>query len=937
MRSFADELFPVLIEILRDSLSLQKREVALWVLSQIVGNTGYVVEPYSKYPNLLEVLLNILKTEQQPSARREVIRVLGLLGALDPYKHKMNVTIGPLLGAEPPVSQGSEWKAKDEPTGDSTSEMLVSMAGSSLDDFYPAVAISALMRILKDPNLANHHTMVIQAVTLIFKSLSIKCVQFVPQIMPSFLSVIDVSSNREFMFQQLGVLLSLVRHHAQSYMDDIFKLINKYWEVTSPMQSTIIMLVEELAVALGGEFKIYLPQIIPQILKVCMQDNSPHRVVTLRLLNALQTFGSNLDGYLHLIVPPVVKLFESSDVPMNVRINALVTMDILTDYVDFTDFASRIIHPMARTLDSSSNELRAACMDTLSSLVLQLGQKYALFIPVISKVITKHRIQHQRYECLVTRTSAGERLLDDKDDPMFARQQTPMTGNLPDDTAAIEAATIKKLHANIMNLQKSWATASRVSKDDWTEWLRRLSVELLKESPSPSLRLCWALGAAYNPLARDLFNAAFVSCWAELPEQEQDELVRCLEQALRPQNIPEITQTILNLAEFMEHCDKGPLPLNSKLLGECASKCRAYAKALHYKEEEFHNGPTIETLESLISINNKLQQSEAASGVLDYAMKYHPTEMKMEESWYEKLHDWDDALAVYEKKMMTNPEKMDLALGRMRCLEALGEWGQLYHVAKERWPGAQQETRQAMARMAAAAAWGLGQWEDMDEYVCLIPRDTLDGAFYRAVMAIHQDHFLLAEKCIDTAREILDTELTAMAGESYNRAYGAMVTVQMLSEVEEIVEYKQNPDRREGIRQAWWERLQGCQANVEDWQRILKVRSLVVTPHEDMRTWIKYASLCRRSGRLNLSHNTLVLLLGTDPSRHPDQLIPTTYPSVTFSYIKHMWYSNQQEEAFGQLRHFVQHSLHPQSMQMTQLDENYRNDELQKLLARYSV
>ena len=43
--------------------------------------------------------------------------MLGLLGALDPYKHKMNVAIGPLLGAEPPVSQGLEWKAKDEPTG----------------------------------------------------------------------------------------------------------------------------------------------------------------------------------------------------------------------------------------------------------------------------------------------------------------------------------------------------------------------------------------------------------------------------------------------------------------------------------------------------------------------------------------------------------------------------------------------------------------------------------------------------------------------------------------------------------------------------------------------------------------------------------------------------------------------------------------------------
>lgn len=35
----------------------------------------------------------------------------------------------------------------------------------------------------------------------------------------------------------------------------------------------------------------------------------------------------------------------------------------------------------------------------------------------------------------------------------------------------------------------------------------------------------------------------------------QDELVGSLEQALKSQNIPEITQTLLNLAEFMEHCD----------------------------------------------------------------------------------------------------------------------------------------------------------------------------------------------------------------------------------------------------------------------------------------------------------------------------------------------------------------------------------------------
>ena len=47
-----------------------------------------------------------------------------------------------------------------------------------------------------------------------------------------------------------------------------------------------------------------------------------------------------------------------------------------------------------------------------------------------------------------------------------------------------------------------------------------------------------------------------MSCWTELTEAQQDELILSLEQALTSQEIPEITQTLLNLAEFMEHCDK---------------------------------------------------------------------------------------------------------------------------------------------------------------------------------------------------------------------------------------------------------------------------------------------------------------------------------------------------------------------------------------------
>lgn len=142
----------------------------------------------------------------------------------------------------------------------------------------------------------------------------------------------------------------------------------------------------------------------------------------LQLLNAIQLFGANLDDYLHLLLPPIVKLFDAPDVPLQARKSvptrgfkktrlfpdaggathrpgsrlksepfvlsgfyclwrrvALETLDRLTESLDFTDYASRIIHPIVRTLDSTP-ELRSTSMDTLSSLVFQLGKKVAAIV-----------------------------------------------------------------------------------------------------------------------------------------------------------------------------------------------------------------------------------------------------------------------------------------------------------------------------------------------------------------------------------------------------------------------------------------------------------------------------------------------------------------------------------------------------------------------------
>lgn len=45
------------------------------------------------------------------------------------------------------------------------------------------------------------------------------------------------------------------------------------------------------------------------------------------------------------------------------------------------------------------------------------------------------------------------------------------------------------------------------------------------------------------------------------------------------------------------------------------------------------------------------------------------------------------------------------------------------------------------------------------------------------------------------------------------------------------------------------------------WQSLLAVRTLVLPPTQDVETWLKFASLCRKSGRDRQARATLVKLL----------------------------------------------------------------------------
>merc|ERR1712000_433463 len=107
------------------------------------------------------------------------------------------------------------------------------------------------------------------------------------------------------------------------------------------------------------------------------------------------------------------------------------------------------------------------------------------------------------------------------------------------------------------------------------------------------------------------------------------------------------------------------------------------------------------------------------------------------------------------------------------------------------------------------------------------------------------------------------------------------------------------------MRRTWETRLKGCQRNVEVWQRMLRLRAIVMAPSENLHMWIKFANLCRKSGRVGLAEKSLKQLIGTeqklegmipywDNQTAPREVLNRIPPQVTYAILKYEWEIGQQ-------------------------------------------
>lgn len=211
------------------------------------------------------------------------------------------------------------------------------------------------------------------------------------QVIPAFLGAMRTvqqgPAQEKYYFENLSKLIKVVGQHIRNHLPPILALIRDSWASGPSLQVILVDLVEKIAVALEGEFKVYLPTLLPLMLTAFDAEFTERRLPCLqRILHAFGIFGANLEEYLHLVIPVIVRTFERYDAPMSLRKHAIQVTGILCRKINFSDHASRVIHPLARTLVSGPPDLRNDCMDALCSLVTQIGSDFAIFVPMLNKV-----------------------------------------------------------------------------------------------------------------------------------------------------------------------------------------------------------------------------------------------------------------------------------------------------------------------------------------------------------------------------------------------------------------------------------------------------------------------------------------------------------------------------------------------------------------------
>ncbi|XP_056170175.1 serine/threonine-protein kinase ATR isoform X3 [Syzygium oleosum] len=360
-------------------------------------------------------------------------------------------------------------------------------------------------------------------------------------------------------------------------------------------------------------------------------------------------------------------------------------------------------------------------------------------------------------------------------------------------------------------------------------------------------------------------------------------------------------------------------------LARASFRCQAYARALMYFESHVRDGtgsfnPAAETSSTfedgdvsyLMEIYSCLDEPDGLSGL---ACLRRSLSLQDQLLINKKAGNWAEVLTSCEQALQMEPTSVQGHSDVLNCLLNMCHLqAMVTHVDGliARIP----QYKKTWSMQGVQAAWRLGRWDLMDEYLNGANEDGLlcsssesNASFDMDVAKILQammkkDQFLVGEK-IAFSKQALIAPLAAAGMDSYVRAYPYVVKLHFLRELEDFHALLVDESFLEKsfhvgdlefskLMENWENRLKFTQPSLWAREPLLALRRLVF--HSSAlgaqvgNCWVQYAKLCRLAGHYETANRAIV------------EAQASGAPNVHMEKAKLLWRTRRTDGAIAELQ-----------------------------------
>ncbi|KAM3298235.1 hypothetical protein ACQJBY_039941 [Aegilops geniculata] len=359
-------------------------------------------------------------------------------------------------------------------------------------------------------------------------------------------------------------------------------------------------------------------------------------------------------------------------------------------------------------------------------------------------------------------------------------------------------------------------------------------------------------------------------------------------------------------------------------LAKTSFRCQAHARALayfesHVREKSGSSNPAAECsgtfsdddISFLMEIYGGLDEPD---GLLGLANLRNSSSLQDQLIINEKAGNWAEVLTLCEHALQMEPDSVHRHCDVLNCsLNMCHLQAMIAHV--DGLVGRIPQYKKTWCMQGVQAAWRLGRWDLMDEYLPeadkgLVYSSTENSASFDIGLAkifkamTTKDQFMVAEK-IAQSKQALLVPLAAAGMDSYMRAYPYIVKLHMLCELEDFnsllgdesfldKSFSADDPSFLKLTKDWDNRLKCTQSSLWAREPLLAFRRMVYNlSHMNSQVgncWLQYAKLCRLAGHYETAHRAI---LEADASGAPN---------VHMEKAKHLWNIRKSDSAIAELQ-----------------------------------